>query len=136
MAKKNHHETYDDTYEDVYKAPAQEAYQDEYEEQYDDPYAAADLEAAEDVLAEDYDDDFDLDDPAVALSDAAPRTGFRVAAGVFDFVGVAVCTVLILGLIVIMGNLYQWLRQDLNSTFAGIGKNINEAVVVDAHKNQ
>ena len=62
-----------------------------------------------------------------------PRTGFRVAAGVLDFFGVVACTLLILGLMVVMSSLYTWLRGDLNTTFAGIGQNINEAVVIDAH---
>jgi hypothetical protein len=65
-----------------------------------------------------------------------PRPGFRIAAGAFDFLGVIACTLLIVALMAIMGNLFTWLRQDLNTTLAGLGRNINEAVVVDAHRNQ
>lgn len=64
------------------------------------------------------------------------RTGFRVAAGVMDFIGSVVCGVLILCLLVLMVGLYNWLKQDLSTTFSGIGQNINEAVVIDSHSNR
>ncbi len=71
------------------------------------------------------------------MRDPIERThaGFRVAAGVFDFFGVALATVCIIGLMVIMASLYSWLRQDLNTTFADIGKNLNEAVVIEVTAN-
>jgi hypothetical protein len=59
-----------------------------------------------------------------------PHSGFRVAAGVFDFIGVMCCTVLLVALMALMFALVGWLRGDLTATFAGIGQNINEAVVI------
>lgn len=64
------------------------------------------------------------------------RGGFRVAAGVFDFLGVILNAFLILLLLVIMTTLFSWLRQDLSDTFASIGENINEAVFIDGEGNR
>lgn len=64
------------------------------------------------------------------------RGGFRVAAGVFDFLGVVLNAFLILLLLVIMTTLFSWLRQDLTDTFASIGENINEAVFIDGDNAQ
>lgn len=58
------------------------------------------------------------------------RGGFRVAAGVFDFFGVVINALLILGLLAVMIALFTWVKNDLSETFAGIGQNFNEAVVV------
>lgn len=65
-----------------------------------------------------------------------PKLGFRLAAGMMDFLGVMACTVLIVLLMAAVTGLFSWLRADLNTTFSNIGKNINEAVVIDAHNNQ
>lgn len=74
---------------------------------------------------EEYEEYGSYDDPPV------PHAGFRVAGGVFDFIGVMVCTMLILALMALMTALFSWLRGDLTATFSGIGQNINEAVVID-----
>lgn len=68
--------------------------------------------------------------------DDRDRGGFRVAAGVFDFLGVVLNAFLILLLLVIMTTLFSWLRQDLTDTFASIGENLNEAVFVDGGNGQ
>ena len=60
------------------------------------------------------------------------KGGFRVAAGVMDFLGVALNAVLILILLVVLTSLLTWLKQDLTESFSGITQNINEAVVFDA----
>lgn len=64
------------------------------------------------------------------------RGGFRVAAGVFDFLGVVLNAFLILLLLVIMTTLFSWLRQDLTDTFASIGENLNEALLVEGDNGQ
>ncbi len=80
---------------------------------------------AEEYVDYEFDEDYtDYDDQP------APRSGFRVAGGVFDFIGVMVCTVLILALMALMTALFSWLRGDLSATFSGIGQNLNEAVVI------
>ena len=65
-----------------------------------------------------------------------PRAGLRTAASVMDFLGVMICTVLILALMALMAALYSWLQNDLNVTFSGIGQNINEAVGIDPSANR
>ncbi|HML46065.1 MAG TPA: hypothetical protein PKE04_04870 [Clostridia bacterium] len=59
------------------------------------------------------------------------RLRFRVAAGVLDFFGVVICTALIIVLLSAMFNLYGWLRDDLQETFAGLSQNMTEAVFID-----
>lgn len=59
------------------------------------------------------------------------RLRFRVAAGVLDFFGVVLCTVLIIVLLSALLNLFGWLRDDLQETFAGLGQNMTEAVFID-----
>lgn len=62
------------------------------------------------------------------------HTGMRVAAGVMDVFGVAAACVAIVVLMLLLGSLYSWLRQDLATTFAGISENITEAVIYDSNK--
>jgi len=66
------------------------------------------------------------------------RAGMRTAASVMDFLGVMVCTVLILALMMLMTALYSWLQSDLTVTFAGIGQNINisENAQIDSNTNR
>lgn len=59
------------------------------------------------------------------------HTGMRVASGVLDVFGVAAACVAIVVLMLMMSSLYNWLRQDLSTTFAGISENITEAVIFD-----
>ena len=122
-----------------YEQPAyeyeQEAYdQDIYDEQ--DPYEVDLYAPADDTVAyaqEGYDEE-----GYVPQEDAQymPRAGFRVAAGAFDLIGVACCTLLVLLLLAAASGLYTWLRGDLNSVFSIIGQNINEAVVIDTENPQ
>ena len=57
------------------------------------------------------------------------QIGFRVAAGVMDVFGVAAAALAIVVLLM-MGSLFSWLRQDLAMTFADISDNITDAVIV------
>ncbi|HIQ72163.1 MAG TPA: hypothetical protein IAB73_08160 [Candidatus Onthenecus intestinigallinarum] len=70
------------------------------------------------------------------MSEHKPHTGFKIAAGIMDFFGVAAASLVIVILMLMLSSLYTWLRQDLQTTFAGISKNITEAVVVDATDNR
>ena len=56
------------------------------------------------------------------------QIGFRVAAGVMDVFGVAALAIVVL--LLMMGSLFSWLRQDLAMTFADISDNITDAVIV------
>lgn len=59
------------------------------------------------------------------------RIGFRVAAGVMDVFGVAAASLAIVVLLLMLGSLYGWLRQDLSVTFADLSDNITDAVIVN-----
>ncbi|MDO5299465.1 MAG: hypothetical protein Q4F18_08545 [Clostridia bacterium] len=58
------------------------------------------------------------------------RIGYRVAAGVMDVFGVAAASLAIVVLLLMMGSLFSWLRQDLSMTFADLTDNITDAVLV------
>ena len=58
------------------------------------------------------------------------RIGYRVAAGVFDVFGAAAAALAIIVLLLMLGSLYSWLRQDLAMTFADLTDNITGAVIV------
>ena len=58
------------------------------------------------------------------------QLGVRVAAGVMDVLGVAAAALAIVVLLLMMGSLFSWLRQDLAMTFADISDNITDAVIV------
>ena len=115
-------EPYEAPYESPYEAPYDAPYDAAYEAPYEPPYDAS------------YDDAY-ADDAYVDDDLPKARVGFRVAAGVLDFLGVMACTLLILGLMSVMTSLYTWLRGDLNATFAGIGQNINDAVGLDTPRS-
>ena len=51
------------------------------------------------------------------------QIGFRVAAGVMDVFGVAAAALAIVVLLLMMGSLFSWLRQDISD-------NITDAVIV------
>ena len=70
------------------------------------------------------------------MTEPKPHTGFKIAASVLDFFGVAAASLAILILMLLLSSLYTWLRQDLQTTFAGISENITEAVVVDVTDNR
>ena len=59
------------------------------------------------------------------------QIGYRVAAGVMDVFGVAAASLAIVVLMLMLGSLFGWLRQDLATTFAGISENITDAVIYD-----
>ena len=56
--------------------------------------------------------------------------GLKVAAGVVDFFGAAICALLILGLLMLLINLFGWLQSDLATTFDGITQNVLDAVII------
>lgn len=58
------------------------------------------------------------------------QIGYRVAAGVMDVFGVAAASLAIVVLLMMMGSLFSWLRQDLSMTFADLTDNITDAVLV------
>ena len=59
------------------------------------------------------------------------RVGFRVAAGVMDVFGSAAAALAIVVLMLMLGSLLSWLRQDLTVTFADLTDNITDAVIID-----
>ena len=53
-----------------------------------------------------------------------------LAAGVMDVFGVAAAALAIVVLLLILGSLFSWLRQDLAITFADLTDNITDAVII------
>ena len=58
------------------------------------------------------------------------QIGYRVAAGVMDVFGVAAASLAIVVLMLMLGSLFNWLRQDLTVTFADLTDNITDAVII------
>ena len=58
------------------------------------------------------------------------QIGYRVAAGVMDVFGVAAASLAIVVLMLMLGSLFGWLRQDLAVTFADLTDNITDAVII------
>lgn len=58
------------------------------------------------------------------------QIGYRVAAGVLDVFGVAASAAAIVVLMLMLGSLFNWLRQDLTMTFADLTDNITDAVII------
>lgn len=58
------------------------------------------------------------------------QIGYRVAAGVMDVFGVAAASLAIVVLMLMLGSLFGWLRQDLSVTFADLTDNITDAVII------
>lgn len=58
------------------------------------------------------------------------QVGYRVAAGVMDVFGVAAASLAIVVLILMIGSLFSWLRQDLSLTFSDLTDNIADAVII------
>ena len=58
------------------------------------------------------------------------QIGFCVAAGVMDVFGVAAAALAIVVLLLMLGSLFSWLRQDLAITFADLTDNITDAVII------
>ena len=58
------------------------------------------------------------------------QIGFRVAAGVMDVFGVAAAALSIVVMMLMLGSLYSWLREDLAVTFADLTDNITDAVII------
>ena len=58
------------------------------------------------------------------------QVGYHVAAGVMDVFGVAAAALTIVVLLLMLGSLYSWLRQDLSMTFADLTDNITDAVLI------
>lgn len=53
-----------------------------------------------------------------------------MAAGVMDVFGVAAAAMAIVVLVLMLGSLYSWLRQDLTVTFADLTDNLTDAVII------
>ena len=64
------------------------------------------------------------------------RVGYRVAAGVLDVFGAAAAALAIVVLLLMLGSLFSWLRQDLAMTFADLTDNITGAVIVTDQTRQ
>ena len=58
------------------------------------------------------------------------QIGYRVAAGVMDVFGVAAASLAIVVLMLMLGSLFGWLRQDLAMTLADLTDNITDAVII------
>ena len=58
------------------------------------------------------------------------QIGYRVAAGVMDVFGAAGAALAIVLLMLMLGSLYSWLREDLAVTFADLTDNITDAVII------
>ncbi len=58
------------------------------------------------------------------------QIGYRVAAGVMDVFGAAAAALAIVVLVLMLGSLYTWLRQDLTVTFADLTDNVKDAVII------
>ena len=58
------------------------------------------------------------------------QIGYRVAAGVMDVFGVAAASLAIVVLMLMLGSLFGWLRQDLAMTFADLTDNITDDVII------
>lgn len=58
------------------------------------------------------------------------NVGYRVAAGVADVFGVAAASLAIVVLMLMIGSLFSWVRQDLSVTFADLTDNITDAVII------
>ena len=58
------------------------------------------------------------------------QIGYRVAAGVMAVFGVAAASLAIVVLMLMLGSLFGWLRQDLAVTFADLTDNITDAVII------
>ena len=58
------------------------------------------------------------------------RIGYRVAAGVMDVFGAAAAALAIVVLLLMLGSLFSWLRQDLAMTFSDLTDNITDAVFI------
>ena len=58
------------------------------------------------------------------------QIGYRVAAGVMDVFGVAAASLAIVVLMLMLGSLFGWLRQDLAMTFADLTDKITDAVII------
>ncbi len=63
------------------------------------------------------------------------RVGFRVAAGVMDVFGAAVSALAVVVLLLMLGSLFSWLRQDLTMTFSDLTDNITDAVIITDKKH-
>jgi len=61
---------------------------------------------------------------------SSAKLGYRVAAGVMDVFGVAAAALAIVVLMLMLGSLYSWVRQDLTVTFADLTDNITDAVII------
>lgn len=58
------------------------------------------------------------------------QVGYRVVAGVMDVIGVAAAGTAIVVLMLMLGSLFSWLRQDLTVTFADLTDNLTDAVII------
>ena len=62
--------------------------------------------------------------------EAQAASVWDLAAGVMDVFGVAAAALAIVVLLLMLGSLFSWLRQDLAITFADLTDNITDAVII------
>lgn len=67
---------------------------------------------------------------------ANSQIGYRVAAGVMDVFGVAAASAAIVVLMLMLGSLFTWLRQDLAMTFSDLTDNLTDAVIITENTNK
>ncbi|MBQ2989974.1 MAG: hypothetical protein IJD60_01630 [Clostridia bacterium] len=67
---------------------------------------------------------------------ARGQIGYRVAAGVMDVFGAAASAAAIVVLMLMLGSLFTWLRQDLAMTFSDLTDNITDAVIITENGNK
>ena len=57
------------------------------------------------------------------------RTRFKIVGGFFDFIAILGSALLIIIWVLMLSQLFGWLKVDLAQTFSGIGTSISEAIV-------
>lgn len=58
------------------------------------------------------------------------RLRFKAMAGVMDFFGVIGSILLIIALVALLANLYNWLVTDLTQSFSELQKSVTDALIV------
>ncbi len=64
------------------------------------------------------------------------KTARRVFSGFFDLVLTALSGLLIVLLLLMLTNIFNWLRDDVEITFSGLYNDINDALVLESAEDQ
>ena len=59
------------------------------------------------------------------------KVTYQVAAGMMDAFRIAVSAVIIFLMVILLSNLFGWLKRDINVTFSDITNNIGDALFVE-----